>query len=142
MPELRAALRSPDAPVVIDVRGSTMQQVEERRVPGALTLVLGDIETVPLHGFSGRPVVLYCACPNEASAVAGALLLRERGYVNAKALRGGIEAWIAAGHEVETGSGAAIAAVTIQAAPEIGGRQPDENMLRRNREQAAMPRSR
>lgn len=49
--ELRAALELPDPPVVIDVRGSTMQKVEARRIPRALTLVLGELETFPLHGF-------------------------------------------------------------------------------------------
>jgi membrane protein DedA with SNARE-associated domain/rhodanese-related sulfurtransferase len=101
VPELRSALALPDPPVVVDVRGSTMQKVETRRIPGALTLVLSELESFPLHGLSGREVVLYCACPNEASAAAGALVLRKRGYAAAKALRGGIEAWIAAGYQVE-----------------------------------------
>jgi 3-mercaptopyruvate sulfurtransferase SseA len=46
-------------------------------------------------------VVLYCACPNEASAAAGARSLRERGHADAHALLGGIDAWIAAGYEIE-----------------------------------------
>ena len=47
---------------------------------------------------SGRRVVLYCACPEEASAAMGALVLQGRGHLDARALQGGIEAWIAAGY--------------------------------------------
>jgi len=142
VPELRAALDLPEPPVVVDVRGSTMQQVEARRVPGALTLTLRDLESFPLHGFSERQVVLYCACPNEASAAAGALLLHKRGYAKTKALRGGLEAWIAAGYEVEAGRHAAVSVVTIEAADEIGGRRGDAKMVLRDQERAAAPRSR
>jgi rhodanese-related sulfurtransferase len=103
--ELRTALDSPRPPLIIDVRGSTMQQVETRRIPRALTLALKDIQTYPLDDLSGRPVVLYCACPNEASAAAGAVILRKRGHPDAAALLGGLEAWIAAGYETTPASG-------------------------------------
>jgi 3-mercaptopyruvate sulfurtransferase SseA len=116
--------------------------VETRRLPGALTLTLRDLESFPLHGFSERQVVLYCACPNEASAAAGALVLHKRGYAKAKALRGGLEAWIAAGHEVEAGRNAAVSAVTVEGAGEISGRRGGGKMLSRDRERVAEPRPR
>jgi membrane protein DedA with SNARE-associated domain/rhodanese-related sulfurtransferase len=99
--QLHEAMQSPTPPVVIDVRGSTMQQVDARRIPRALTLALRDLESYRAEDFAGRRVVLYCACPNEASAAAGARILRERGHGDAHALLGGIDAWIAAGHEIE-----------------------------------------
>jgi len=99
--QLYEAMQSPTPPIVIDVRGSTMQQVDARRIPSALTLALKDLEAYRPEDFSGRTVVLYCACPNEASAAAGARILRERGHADAHALLGGIDAWIAAGHAIE-----------------------------------------
>jgi 3-mercaptopyruvate sulfurtransferase SseA len=39
---------------------------------------------------------LYCDCPNEASAARAAQILRARGFA-ARPLRGGLDAWIAAG---------------------------------------------
>jgi membrane protein DedA with SNARE-associated domain/rhodanese-related sulfurtransferase len=99
--QLHEAMKSATPPIVIDVRGSTMQQVDTRRIPQALSLALKDIEAYRSEDFSGRSVVFYCACPNEASAAAGARILRERGHADAYALLGGIDAWVAAGHEVE-----------------------------------------
>ena len=43
---------------------------------------------------------MYCACPNEASAVKLAQRLRERGFKRVRPLLGGIDAWVAAGLEV------------------------------------------
>jgi membrane protein DedA with SNARE-associated domain/rhodanese-related sulfurtransferase len=99
--QLHEAMQSPTPPIVVDVRGSTMQQVDARRIPRALTLALEDLESYRPEEFAGRRVVLYCACPSEASAAAGAGILRERGHADAFALLGGIDAWIAAGHEIE-----------------------------------------
>jgi rhodanese-related sulfurtransferase len=44
-----------------------------------------------------RRVVIYCACPDEVSAAWLAGQLRRRGYLDAVPLRGGIDAWRAAG---------------------------------------------
>ena len=99
--QLHEAMQSPTPPIVVDVRGSTMQEVDARRIPRALTLALKDLESYRPEDFAGRKVVLYCACPNEASAAAGARILRERGYADAHALLGGIDAWTAAGYEIE-----------------------------------------
>jgi membrane protein DedA with SNARE-associated domain/rhodanese-related sulfurtransferase len=97
--ELRMALLSDQPPVVIDVRGATMQQMLPQRIPGAMSLTLEALETAPLP--AGR-VVLYCTCPHEASAAAGVRILQSRGHANAQALRGGLDAWIGAGYEIES----------------------------------------
>lgn len=99
--QLHEAMQSSTPPIVVDVRGSTMQQVDARRIPRALTLALKDLESYRPEDFAGRRVVFYCACPNEASAAAGARILRERGHADTHALLGGIDAWIAAGYEIE-----------------------------------------
>src|SRR5213075_1526708 len=96
---LRLAMQSDKRPVVIDVRGTTMQQVQAQRIPGALSLTLEALESHPLPAGG---VVLYCNCPNEASAAAGVRILQSRGYSEAQALRGGLEAWIKAGYEIES----------------------------------------
>ena len=46
-------------------------------------------------------VIVYCACPNEASAVKVAQALVKHGFRRVRPLTGGIDAWIAAGNEVE-----------------------------------------
>ncbi len=88
--------------MLIDVRGDTMQEILAQRIPGALSLALPGLEKYSLEQLRGHRVVLYCTCPNEASAAAGVRILRARGHANAQALRGGLDAWIQAGHEIET----------------------------------------
>jgi len=46
-------------------------------------------------------VIVYCACPNEASAALVAKQLMSRGYKKVRPLTGGIDAWIAAGHALD-----------------------------------------
>ena len=46
----------------------------------------------------GREIILYCNCPNEESAALAAQALMTRGFVRARPLAGGLEAWVEAGH--------------------------------------------
>jgi CheY-like chemotaxis protein len=46
-------------------------------------------------------VIVYCACPNDASAVKVAGILRQRGFKRVRPLAGGIDAWTAAGFGLE-----------------------------------------
>ena len=46
-------------------------------------------------------VIAYCTCPNEESSITVATTLSAKGYARAFALRGGFDAWIAAGYPVE-----------------------------------------
>jgi len=46
-------------------------------------------------------VIVYCACPNEASAARVAKKLMERGYRRVRPLTGGIDAWVAAGYNID-----------------------------------------
>jgi len=56
--------------------------------------------------------VFYCACPNEASAKRATQILLARGHRDVRALAGGLDGWMAAGHPVEEGVGASFVAPT------------------------------
>ncbi len=57
-----------------------------------------------------RTIVIYCACPNEVSAAVLAKRLRQHDFEDVLPLRGGLEAWRAAGHPlVALGPAAAVA---------------------------------
>jgi len=49
-----------------------------------------------------REIILYCACPNEASAAQAARLLMNNGFSRVRPLYGGLAAWIAAGYASRT----------------------------------------
>ena len=99
--ELRQHLGASPAPLVIDVRSPTACTLQLQRIPGALHMPVHEV-VVHLGDLPrDREVVLYCTCPNEASAAQAARALKARGFERVWPLRGGLEAWIAAGYAVE-----------------------------------------
>jgi len=107
--ELQRMIRDGLAPIVVDVRSEAGRAVDSRRIPGALAAALEEIPRLALTLSRDHPVVLYCNCPNEASAASAAGLLAERGFTSAHPLAGGLDAWVAAGHAVDEPVGALVA---------------------------------
>ncbi|HEY1288437.1 MAG TPA: DedA family protein/thiosulfate sulfurtransferase GlpE [Burkholderiales bacterium] len=99
--ELNDMMSRGDDPVVLDVRTAAHRKLDGRQIPGAHPVDLDALETtlerVPRDG----EVVVYCACPNEATAAKVALKLRARGFRRVRPLGGGIDAWMSAGLAVE-----------------------------------------
>ncbi|WP_431510166.1 DedA family protein/thiosulfate sulfurtransferase GlpE [Variovorax sp. DAIF25] len=97
--ELHEMLAGDEPPLVIDVRGAAGQQVDPRRIPGALSYTLKALQQrgLDLSAAAGRDVVLYCNCPNEVSAAQAARVLLARGARRALPLTGGLDAWVASG---------------------------------------------
>ncbi len=98
--ELKTLLDANKVGMILDVR-SALTQAASGRIPGARPVDMRKIA----EGVAGVPtdgeVIVYCACPNEASAVRVAEKLRDLGFKRVRPLHGGIDAWIAAGHDVE-----------------------------------------
>jgi membrane protein DedA with SNARE-associated domain/rhodanese-related sulfurtransferase len=95
--ELQEMIGRGEAPIVLDVRSRTHRKLDARMIPGARPVDLDDLEGPLAQIPSGRNVVVYCACPNDATAVKVAMLLRRRGIHHVRPLAGGFDAWIAAG---------------------------------------------
>jgi membrane protein DedA with SNARE-associated domain/rhodanese-related sulfurtransferase len=99
--ELYRLMEAGAGPVVVDVRSQTARTLEPKRIPGARHVPL---HAVGLHAKDlprDRDIILYCTCPNEVSAAEAAKLLMNSGFTRVRPLHGGLEAWIAAGYEVE-----------------------------------------
>ncbi len=90
------------APIVVDVRSQTARSLEPRRIPGAIHVPMDNVEQHLKELPRNREVVLYCTCPNEASAAKVAKMLINNGFKHVRPLHGGLDAWIAAGYAVET----------------------------------------
>ncbi|HET6804288.1 MAG TPA: DedA family protein/thiosulfate sulfurtransferase GlpE [Frateuria sp.] len=99
--ELAQALRSGRPPLVFDVRTAGSRQLDGRAIPGALPFDPSTLDTSLAGVPRERELVLYCNCPNEVSAARAAQLLMAQGYRRVRPLRGGLDAWAAAGHVVE-----------------------------------------
>jgi membrane protein DedA with SNARE-associated domain/rhodanese-related sulfurtransferase len=98
--ELNELLRQGLTPLIVDVRPLASQQ--EGRIPGAVLLSVDDLTDPNFDMVFDGEVIVYCACPNEASAAIVAKKLIERGHTRVRPLAGGIDAWLAAGYGVET----------------------------------------
>lgn len=101
--ELNQLLEQGQAPLIVDVRSSLSQKID--RIPGAVVLSIDDLSGTNSEKFEkliDGEVIVYCACPNEASAAIVAKKLMQRGYTRVRPLAGGIDAWIAAGYSVES----------------------------------------
>jgi len=93
--ELRALIEAGEPIELIDVRGRNANQHDSRRIPGATVMHLDEIEAGRFQAARDRQIIVYCSCPNEASAAKAVQLLHKHGYLRARPLRGGLDAWMA-----------------------------------------------
>jgi len=101
--ELNDLLVSEARPLIVDVRSLSSQK--RGRIPGAVWIDSHAFdESLHACGLSertGQDVIVYCDCPNEASAAAVAKKLMRVGFKRVRPLGGGIDAWIEKGYSVE-----------------------------------------
>jgi rhodanese-related sulfurtransferase len=102
--ELSGMLARQERPLVVDVRSLSSQK--EGRIPGAIGIDSHafdeSLQAQRLHERMADEVIVYCACPNEASAAIVAKKLMRAGFKRVRPLGGGIEAWLERGYAVET----------------------------------------
>jgi membrane protein DedA with SNARE-associated domain/rhodanese-related sulfurtransferase len=115
--ELKELVERGPAPVIIDALAPASRQ-REGVIPGAIPVEKLRLESgtaaVPLDA----EVIVYCACPNEASAARIAQQLIRMGCIRVRPLTGGIFAWKDAGFHVEL-----VQESAASAAPLAAGRQ-------------------
>jgi len=97
--ELHAMLNDEPRPLVIDVRSADSRK--SGVIPGSLGIEARgpdeDLRSLP----ASEEVIIYCACPNEASAAVVARRLFKAGFGRVRPLQGGIDAWVALGLPLE-----------------------------------------
>lgn len=95
--ELRERLRSPDPPLVLDVRQDA--EWEEGRIPGAVHIEGGSLPE-EAHRLPGdRDIAAHCGSHNRSATALS--ILERQGFQNLVLVRGGFGAWDRAGYEVE-----------------------------------------
>ena len=99
--ELHRLMDAGHAPLVVDVRSPIARAMQPRRIPGAVHVALQEFDEHVKDLPRDREIILYCTCPNEASAAQIAKMLLDSGFRQVRPLLGGLDAWIAAGHPVE-----------------------------------------
>jgi rhodanese-related sulfurtransferase len=94
--ELEALLREQTALTILDVR-SAESRARDGWIPGSVHVP--DIDALQLDG--NAEVVVYCDCPNDASAAVAARRLKEKGFAKVRPLAGGFDAWTRGGRKLD-----------------------------------------
>lgn len=93
-------LHAVNAVLTIDVRDP--HGFDAGHIPGALNVSVVDIEIMANRVLKEtRPVVAYCACPDDGSSLYVAAKLMRVGVKNIKVLTGGWAGWTKGGGKVE-----------------------------------------
>lgn len=91
--ELHGLLDSGTAPVIVDLRHPLDFLAAPRTLPRALRIAPNEIASHLAELPANREIVVYCTCPNEATAVMVAKQLRSLGVQHVRPLAGGLAGW-------------------------------------------------
>ena len=87
--------------LILDVRPKEVR-ARDGIIPGAIGAHAEDIDPIVRDYDRDSEIIIYCACPNEASAALAAKHLKDAGFRRIRPLLGGIDAWIDAGYAIES----------------------------------------
>ena len=85
--------------LVVDVRAE--QSWASGPIPGAITLPVSEMAARIAEMPKSRDIILYCACDAEEESARAGVVLVKAGYQRVWALKGGWNAWQAAGYPME-----------------------------------------
>ena len=91
--ELKGKIDAGEDILVVDLRHSLDFDANPETIPGALHIDAAELEEAFEVIPRNREIVLFCACPNEATAARLALLLRSKGITQIRPLSEGYEGW-------------------------------------------------
>ena len=91
--ELKKKLDEGEDVVIVDLRHALEFDAEPETIPGSVRMDAADLEEALEVIPRDREIVLFCNCPNEATAAQMALLLRSKGITRIRPLAEGIAGW-------------------------------------------------
>jgi membrane protein DedA with SNARE-associated domain/rhodanese-related sulfurtransferase len=99
--DLKARIDSGEPLLIVDLRHALEYDAEPETIPGALRIDAETLQPDDDRLPHDREVVLFCTCPNEATSVRVALLLRRHGVRRIRPLEGGLAGWRKRGYPTE-----------------------------------------
>ncbi len=99
--ELHRQIEDGEDPVIVDLRHPLDFLVAPRTLPNALRMNPDEIAEQWRKLPSDRDIVVYCTCPNEATAVKVAGELQKLGVFRVRPLAGGLAGWEQLGYSVD-----------------------------------------
>lgn len=101
--------------VILDLRSKMERERDPVLILGATPLILSEVESRYREIPHDRDIIVYCSCPNEATAAKAALVLRRKGITRVRPLLGGIDAWRENDYPLQQASSPAPATVKHEA---------------------------
>lgn len=99
--ELKALIDAGEPVYIVDLRHPLELVPDPFTLPGALHVSPEDIAKRAHEIPRDRDVVLYCTCPNEATAATTAMKLHKLGVERVRPLRGGYDEWKKLGYPLD-----------------------------------------
>lgn len=99
--ELVLLLATHPGALIVDVRSAASRRTDPYVIPGSHLFDFASADAALATLPRNSSVVVYCSCPNEASAAKVAERLVKLGFSNVHPLTGGLDAWRAAGRDVQ-----------------------------------------
>jgi membrane protein DedA with SNARE-associated domain/rhodanese-related sulfurtransferase len=96
--ELKAKLDAQEDLIIVDLRHEMDFESQPLTIPGAIHMDAAEIEEAADVIPRDREIILFCACPNEATAARLALRLRGKGITRIRPLAEGYEGWRSRGY--------------------------------------------
>jgi rhodanese-related sulfurtransferase len=99
--QLKTKIAANEPVVIIDLRSPSSFQQSDKRIKGAIFTKYRKVASRFRNEPRDKEVVIYCACPADELAVLGAEELQRAGFKRVRALKGGWQAWLQAGGQVQ-----------------------------------------
>jgi membrane protein DedA with SNARE-associated domain/rhodanese-related sulfurtransferase len=99
--ELKKLLDAGEAVFIVDLRHPLELLPDPFTLPGALHLSPEALSARSVEIPRDRDIVLYCTCPNEATAAKVAMTLHKLGIERVRPLRGGFDEWKRRGYPLD-----------------------------------------
>ena len=100
--ELKERLDAREDVVIVDLRHSLEFDAEPQTISGAVHMDPAELEEAIDVIPRDREIVLFCSCPNEATAAQMALRLQSQGITRIRPLAGGLDGWRKRGFPLQT----------------------------------------
>jgi len=99
--ELKTKIAKNEPLAILDLRAESAYSQSDKTIKGSLHTKVRKAATRLKAASRDQEVITYCACPSDEAATIAARLLLANGFKRVRVLKGGWNAWLQAGGQVE-----------------------------------------
>ncbi|HWN97965.1 MAG TPA: rhodanese-like domain-containing protein [Blastocatellia bacterium] len=99
--ELKAKIANNESLAIVDLRSQASFEQSDQTIKGSLHTKVRRVSYRLRELPRDREIITYCACPSDEAAALGARALLANGFKRVRVLKGGWNAWIQAGGQVQ-----------------------------------------